>query len=158
MKRRPKTLSALIPDSPSESICERARRIAREEQAAARREREAKRAAFLDTICVPHERTLNDDGTYTICGWRWAIRGGYDTKDLVSLVLNEHIPLCAAGPQWYVNRYRGFDLDRHYVYNVKGLGQALLAIDRQCQLIDTQFPKTLWGRIKLFLHRYSPFL
>lgn len=130
--------------NPMESVCDCARRLAREEQDAANKEREAEREAFLDTICARHERVRNEDGTYTICGWRWRFITHFDGTQ--SLVCHDRYKGVLIDPQAYYDMTREILMAGRHVYSVSDLGRALLAFDQQKARIDAEESRSLWSR------------
>ncbi len=129
----------------NETVCDYARRIAREEQDAANREQEVKREAFLDTICAPHERVRNEDGTYTICGWRWKLRLDGITKAFYLVCHDTHFGRYIDSGVVFIPSFNA-PAGGQRVYSLSYLGRALLDFDQQKARIDTEESRSLWSR------------
>jgi hypothetical protein len=128
-----------------ESVCDRARRLAREKEAADEAKRAEAKIAFLNSLFKPGEYVANDDGTYTICGWIWRV---LNPTSAPCLSFNESGPIAYTSA---FNMHRGILLRTRYAYNVTQLGDALLEIDAEVAYIDRRYPDTLWGNLKKWL-------
>lgn len=134
----------------TESICVKARRLALEEDHVKNLAKQTKRQSFLDALFAPGEYTLNEDGTYTICGWRWELWTGEEGHHPY-LTFNAWRPIGWDTPPF--NRYRGFKLEGQLVNDIISLGKALVAIDNEVANIDRLYPKTFFGNFKAYMER-----
>lgn len=119
-----------------ESLCDRARRLAHEAEAKRLGKRAEEECAFLESILGAdgmRAAPFHDESkTYTICGWRWSL---YQIADQYYLALAFH-------PANLVRRQTPIG---HTVITLEGLGEALIALDKEAAAIRAKYPETLWG-------------
>lgn len=138
---------SITPFMTPESICDKARRLAQEDEVARKAAQRAKKQAFLDSMFKPGEYTLNDDGTYTICGWKWQLWAG-DEANGPYLTFNASAYWQSSPP--HLNLYRGVVLSYQSANDPLSLGRALRGIDENVADIDYCYPNTLMGRLSLW--------
>lgn len=146
-RKSPKPLHITTEPIIAEPICSRARRIAQEEADHEQAELAAKLAVLLTAVCGDEIPPRNDDGTYTICGYRWTPHGIYagGTSNLAchDQYLGFYID--------YGNRWNGLyecAVGAREVTDTLSLGRALLAMDAHKAELMAKYPNTLWGRFR----------
>jgi hypothetical protein len=135
--------ATIPPDSPvklstllaSESLCDKLRRLGREEEDKFEAERvEHIRKIVGDNTFTPQK---NSKGYYIICGYEWSLE--YVTHYNDELIYGLR---CESA-------HNRFKLSRCYgVYSPETLGGALIQLDKQKGEIDAEFPNTLWGNLR----------
>ena len=118
------------PSQIQESICDKARRLARE----ADEEYYASERKKVSAIIGGEAPERGEDGLYNICGHKWRF---IPSRGLSGMRLD----CCTEYKEILIYQ-------NPYAYDPVTFGRSLIAADKQLALFKIQYPDTIWGNMK----------